>query len=43
MPDGTIFFKQTQSAPFTRPPLDDLLENIQFIKDKDYPIRGIAT
>lgn len=42
-PDGTLFFKQVQSAPFTRPPLDDLLGAIELVQEKDYPARGTAT
>ena len=42
-PDGTLYFAQMQSAPFTRPPLDELLKGIDMVKDKDYPARGTAT
>ncbi|MBB3032877.1 peroxiredoxin-like family protein [Alteriqipengyuania lutimaris] len=42
-PDGTLFLAQTQSAPFTRPPLDELLSGIELVRDKDYPTRGTAT
>ena len=42
-PDMTLYFAQTQNAPFTRPPLDQLLEGIDFVRDKDYPIRGTLT
>lgn len=42
-PDGTLFFAQVQSAPFTRPPLDELLKGIDFVKKNDYPARGTAT
>ena len=42
-PDGTLHFAQTQSAPFTRPDLDDLLEGLMFTVEKGYPTRGTLT
>ena len=42
-PDGTLFFAVTQSAPFTRPSLDELLQGIDYVQDNDYPARGTAT
>ncbi|MGB3798130.1 MAG: peroxiredoxin-like family protein [Alteraurantiacibacter sp.] len=42
-PDRSIFFAVTQSAPFTRPSLDELLKGIDFAIDKDYPTRGTLT
>ena len=42
-PDGTLFFEEVQSAPFTRPPLDELRSAIEFVLEKDYPARGTAT
>ena len=39
-PDRSVYFEVVQSAPFTRPDLDQLLEAIDFIADKDYPTRG---
>ena len=42
-PDGTLFFAVTQSAPFTRPPLDELLKGIDFVLENDYPARGTLT
>lgn len=42
-PDGTLHFAVVQSAPFTRPDLDDLLEGLNFTLEKDYPTRGTAT
>lgn len=42
-PDGTLFFASVQNAPFTRPPLDDLLEGIQYVTKNDYPTRGTLT
>ena len=41
--DGTVFFAQTQSAPFTRPPIDQLLDGLKFVLDKGYPARGDLT
>ena len=42
-PDRSLFFAVTQSAPFTRPPLDDLLNGLDFVIEKDYPTRGTLT
>ena len=42
-PDGTLYMAQVQSAPFTRPSLDQLLEGVKVITEKDYPPRGTAT
>ena len=41
-PDGTLYFEEVQSAPFTRPPLDELLSAIEFVLENDYPVRGAA-
>ena len=42
-PDRTIYFEVIQSAPFTRPGLDDLLEGIDLMLAEDYPTRGTLT
>ena len=42
-PDGTVFMVQTQSAPFTRPDIDQLMSNLGFVMKNDYPARGTAT
>ena len=42
-PDGRLYFASVQNAPFTRPPLDQLLEGIKFVTAKDYPVRGTLT
>jgi len=42
-PDGTLYMAQVQSAPFTRPALDQLLDGLDVIADKQYPPRGTAT
>ena len=41
-PDGTLYAAYIQTMPFARPPLDQLLKAIDFIKEKDYPARGEA-
>ena len=41
-PDGTLYAAYIQTTPFARPPLDQLLKAIDFIKEKDYPARGEA-
>lgn len=42
-PDGTLYMAQVQSAPFTRPPLDELIEGIEIALEQDYPARGMRT
>ncbi|MEM1300165.1 MAG: peroxiredoxin-like family protein [Pseudomonadota bacterium] len=42
-PDGTIFFAQTQSAPFTRPDFAKLLGGLNFVVENNYPARGDLT
>ncbi|MEM6421900.1 MAG: AhpC/TSA family protein, partial [Pseudomonadota bacterium] len=42
-PAGKIFFAQVQSAPFTRPPFDQLLGGLKFVVENDYPARGDLT
>lgn len=42
-PDGTLFFTSIQSAPFTRPPLDELIEGVNYVVKNDYPARGTLT
>ncbi|MEM6944656.1 MAG: peroxiredoxin-like family protein [Pseudomonadota bacterium] len=42
-PDGTVFFVQLQSAPFTRPDFGKLIGGLRFVLDNDYPARGDLT
>ncbi|GAB4196144.1 MAG: peroxiredoxin-like family protein [Wenzhouxiangellaceae bacterium] len=42
-PDATLYYIATQSMPFARPPLKQLLTAIDFAVDKDYPARGQLT
>ena len=39
-PDLTVHAAYYQSLPFARPPLDQLLEGIDYILEEDYPARG---
>lgn len=41
-PDATLYAAFLQTTPFARPPLDQLLKAIDFIKEKGYPARGEA-
>ena len=41
-PDGNAQIIDISNAPFSRPDLKSLLKGIQFVKGKDYPIRGRA-
>jgi len=42
-PDGTLYMAQVQSAPFTRPDIDDLIAGIEYALEQDYPARGTRT
>ncbi len=42
-PDGTVFFSQIQSAPFTRPDFAKLLGGLKFASENNYPARGDLT
>lgn len=39
-PDGTLYYGSTQTMPFARPPLADLLGAVDYAISKDYPARG---
>lgn len=39
-PDQTLYFASVQSMPFTRPPLDQLLQGIDYAIKSGYPARG---
>ena len=39
-PDQSLYFASIQSMPFTRPPLDQLLQGIDYALENDYPARG---
>ncbi len=39
-PDQTLYFASIQTMPFTRPPLDQLLQGIDYALEHDYPARG---
>ncbi|MBV7267065.1 peroxiredoxin-like family protein [Erythrobacter ani] len=42
-PDGELYFASVQNAPFTRPPLDQLLQGLDYVMNNDYPTRGTLT
>lgn len=42
-PDGSLYMVQVQSAPFTRPDTDQLIEGIEHAIKVDYPARGTRT
>ncbi len=42
-PDQTLYFAWTQSAPFGRPSVADMMGGIKFALDKNYPPRGTYT
>ena len=39
-PDATLYYGSTQTMPFTRPPLAELLMAVDFALNKSYPARG---
>jgi peroxiredoxin len=39
-PDGILYYAAIQSMPFARPPLDDLIGAIKFVRQNGYPARG---
>ncbi len=39
-PQGKVHIADISNAPFSRPDLEGLLNGLNFIRDKDYPIRG---
>ncbi len=41
--NGEVFFVEVQSAPFTRPPMDQLISGLKFVLENDYPARGDLT
>jgi len=41
-PDGTLFFAAHGSAPFGRPPLDQMLRGIDIVIERKMPARGEA-
>lgn len=42
-PDMSLYFAVTQNAPFSRPPLDELLSGLKYVLENDYPTRGTLT
>lgn len=38
--DSTVFMAQTQSAPFSRPSMEQLIGGLSFAKEHNYPARG---
>lgn len=41
-PDGTLYAAWIQSTPFARPRCEDLIKDLKFVDEKDYPARGKA-
>lgn len=39
-PDGTLYFGSVQTMPFTRPPLGELIQGIDYALEHGYPARG---
>ncbi|MEQ8773349.1 MAG: peroxiredoxin-like family protein [Erythrobacter sp.] len=42
-PDGTLYMAQVQSAPFTRPDIDQLIAGVEIALEQDYPPRGMRS
>ena len=41
-PDGTLFYAARTSAPWGRPPLDQMLRGIDVVTERKMPARGEA-
>jgi peroxiredoxin len=41
-PDGTLFYAARSSAPWGRPPFDQMLRGIDLVKERKMPARGEA-
>lgn len=39
-PDATLYFASIQTSPFTRPPLEQLMQGMAYAKKHGYPARG---
>lgn len=42
-PDRSLYAQYVQNTPFGRPPLDDIVEGLEFVLENDYPTRGTST
>ena len=42
-PDNSVFMSQVQSAPFTRPNTEELVQSLLFAHQNNYPVRGDLT
>ncbi|MFS4418232.1 peroxiredoxin-like family protein [Maribacter sp. 2307ULW6-5] len=42
-PDQTLYASSIQTMPFARPQWKEILEAVDYVKDKDYPARGGAS
>ena len=40
--DGVLYASNVQSMPFARPHFDDILQTVKYVKEKNYPARGIV-
>jgi peroxiredoxin len=38
--DQTLYFSSVQTMPFTRPKMDDVIQAVDYIENKQYPARG---
>jgi peroxiredoxin len=41
-PEGAMFYEGINSMPFGRPPLDEMRDALDFVRENDYPARGEA-
>lgn len=41
-PGGNVQIVEISNAPFARPDLKGLVQGIKFVKDQDYPVRGVV-
>lgn len=41
-PDGSLYAQYIQNTPFGRPPLGDIIDGLEFVREHDYPTRGTS-
>lgn len=41
-PDGSLYAEYIQNTPFGRPPLNDIIQGLEFVVEHDYPVRGTS-
>lgn len=42
-PDGRVFAEYIQNVPFGRPPINDIVDGLDWVLENDYPVRGTSS